>query len=139
VKLGRCVNTFQRHLLPPFSEEKKSSTLKTEAAVCFEILVPIHQTTRHHDIEDCTLNIHSYKNLRCQLYLNTLLVVFIVTLTILVILVLLLSRSGNTLRGVLLCLELLDVEADPSLCPLTSGVQRFITLHDVCCRKTQTL
>ena len=138
MKLGGCVNTFQRGLLPPLSV-KKSSILKTEAAASFETLVPTCPTTRDHNSEDCTLNIHSHRNLRCHLYLKlTLLVAFILIPTILVMLVLLLSRSGNTLRGVLLRLELLDVKAEPSLCPLTSGVQRFITLHDICCRKTQT-
>jgi len=137
VKFGRYVNTFQRGLLPPLSE--KSSILKTEAAASFETSVPTCPTTRDHDSEDCTLNIHSHRNLRCHLYLKlTLLVAFTLIPTILVILVLLLSRSGNTLRGVLLRLELVDVEAEPSLCPLTSGVQRFITLHDICCRETQT-
>lgn len=138
MKLGRCVNTFQRGLLPPLSE-KKSSNLKTEAAASFETLVPTRLTTTDHDSEDYTLNIHSHRNFKCHLYLKlTLLVAFILIPTILVMLVLLLSRSGNILRGVLLRLELLDVEAEPSLCPLTSGVQRFITLHDICCRKTHT-
>jgi len=118
-----------------FTFKKKSSILKTEAAASFETLVPTCLTTRDHDSEDCILNIHSRRNLRFHLYLKLTL---LVSPTILVILVLLLSLSGNTLRGVLLRLELLDVEAEPSLCPLTSGVQRFITLHDICCRKTQT-
>jgi len=132
-----CKHISERSAASTF--KKKSSILKTEEAASFEPLVPTCPTTKDHDSEDCTLNIHSHRNLRCHLYLKlTLLVAFILIPTILVILVLLPSLSGNTLRGVLLCLELLDAEAEPSLCPLTSGVQRFITLHDICCRKIQT-
>lgn len=47
---------------------KPPYAMKMEAAVPFETLVPVYQTTRCHIPDDCNPNIHNCENVKFLLY-----------------------------------------------------------------------